>query len=439
MRQNAKNNILTGSLWTGILFFAIPMAMTNILQQLFNSVDVAVVGRFCGSRALAAVGSTGTIVNLYITIFSGLAVGVNVVFSRMIGEGDERGLREKIPGALMVSASSGFLFLLIGVIFSKPLLTVMGTPEDILDKAIVYLRIYMLGSVFRMVYQFGAAILRARGDTRRPMICLTATGVLNVFLNLFFVLAMSMEVSGVAIATVISDAVSMLLLLWLISKDYPGMQWGKGTDRNLLTSILHNGVPAAVQGMLFNVANIIIQTGINSLGSTAVAASTVALNLEVFTYYMIMGFANASMTWNSQNAGAGNYIRCRKATGCSLILGAVCTYLMCGSFAIFRVPLTGLYTADAAVIALAAHRILILQSLEGINMCTEIFASAIRGLGKPFLPTIMAVIFTCGFRIVWMIGVFPHWQVYDALIAIYPLTWAATALAVAIAYFRIRP
>lgn len=437
MGKNSENTILTGSLWKGILFFALPMAFTNILHQLFNSVDVAVVGRFCGSMALAAVGSTGTIVNLYITIFSGLALGVNVVFSRMIGEGDESGLERNIPLALLISLISGMIFLLIGVIFSKMLLTVMGTPEDILGRADLYLRIYMMGSVFRMVYQFGAAILRAKGDTKRPMICLMITGIINVLLNLFFVLVLQMEVSGVAIATVISDAISMMMLIMMIKKDYPGLKPGVPQDFKLLFAILNNGIPAALQGMLFNVANIIIQTGINSLGSTAVAATTVALNMEVFAYYMIMGFANASMTWNSQNMGAGNYKRCRQATRWSFLLGIVFVYLMCLCFVIFRFSLAGLYTSDNAVIELAARRILILQLLEGINLCTEVFASTIRGRGIPYLPTVLTVIFTCMLRVSWMLFVFPKWHVYDALITIYLVSWSITALSMVIAYILI--
>lgn len=439
-KKTASEEILNGVLWKNILIFALPLAMTNIVQQLFNSVDVAVVGQFCGSEALAAVGSTGCVVNLYITIFSGLAVGANVVLSRMIGENRKEELRAAIITAMLFSVLAGIFFLVIGEFGTRPLLELMGTPENILDQAVLYLRIYVAGSIFRMVYNFEAAIFRAGGDTKKPMYCLIGAGILNVFLNLFFVLVLHMNVAGVAIATVISDAVSAGLLFFLLirEKSEIRLHLQGGMEMNVVSQILGNGVPAALQGMLFNIANIIIQSGINTLGAETVAATTVALNFEVFAYYMIMGFANASMTFNSQNYGAGNLKRCEQATRWSLGLGMICTYILCGVFVIFRYFFCELYTSDPEVMQLAAYRIFILQLLEGINLLTEVFAATLRALGKPMLPTLLAVIFTCLIRVGWILFVFPQHQTFSTLVLVYPVTWTATAVSMVIAYLCVK-
>lgn len=440
-KKNASEEILNGVLWKNILIFALPLAMTNIVQQLFNSVDVAVVGQFCGSEALAAVGSTGCVVNLCITIFSGLAIGANVVLSRMIGENRKGELKRAITTAMFFSLLAGIIFLTIGEIGARPLLEIMGTPENILEQAVLYLRIYIAGSIFRMVYNFEAAIFRAGGDTKKPMYCLLGAGILNVFLNLFFVLAFHMGVVGVAIATVISDAVSAGLLFFLLTKEKSEIRLHIESiemEMDVVAQILGNGVPAALQGMLFNIANIIIQSGINALGADTVAATTVALNFEVFAYYMIMGFANASMTYNSQNYGAGNLKRCVQATRWCLFLGMICTYILCGAFVVFRYFFCDLYTSDPTVIQLAAYRIFVLQLLEGINLLTEVFAATLRALGKPMLPTILAVIFTCLIRVGWILFIFPLHHTFSTLVLVYPVTWSATAISMIIAYLWVK-
>ncbi len=314
-----KLDLRQGILWKQILLFSLPIAATSMLQQLFNSADVAVVGRFSAQKelALAAVGSTTSIVNLYITIFTGLAVGANVVIARYLGAGEEGEVRKAVHTSLVAAVVSGAALLVVGQLSAGPLLLWMDTPQDILPLARQYLRIYLLGAIFQMVYNFEAAILRASGDTRRPLLCLLLSGGVNVGLNLLFVIGLHLDVAGVALATVIADVVGAALLWVCLRRETGAIRVEPALlrpDRKLLRAILYIGIPAAVQGMMFNIANVIIQAGINRLGSQVVAASTIGVTAEIFVYYLLNSFGQASMTFTGQNYGAGDLGRCRRAT-----------------------------------------------------------------------------------------------------------------------------
>ncbi len=434
-----KLDLRQGILWKQILLFSLPIAATSMLQQLFNSADVAVVGRFSAQKelALAAVGSTTSIVNLYITIFTGLAVGANVVIARYLGAGEEGEVRKAVHTSLVAAVVSGAALLVAGQLSAGPLLLWMDTPQDILPLARQYLRIYLLGAVFQMVYNFEAAILRASGDTRRPLLCLLLSGGVNVGLNLLFVIGLHLDVAGVALATVIADVVGAALLWVCLRRETGAIRVEPALlrpDRKLLRAILYIGIPAAVQGMMFNIANVIIQAGINRLGSQVVAASTIGVTAEIFVYYLLNSFGQASMTFTGQNYGAGDRGRCRRATRWCLVLGG----LLSEVFALLLVAagwsFAGLYTTEPAILALALVRLRWVLPFELFNTVIEVLSGTLRGLGYSFVPTILCAIFVCGLRILWVAFVFPLHPTFQGLLLVYPVSWLAAGGALAAAY-----
>lgn len=438
-----KNDLRQGVLWKQILLFALPIAATSMLQQLFNSADVAVVGRFSAHRelALAAVGSTTSIVNLYITIFTGLAVGANVVVARLIGAEEEEKAQRAVHTALVLSVIFGFAMMGIGECMAGPLLEWMDTPEDIIGLAKQYLQIFLLGAVFQMVYNFEAAILRANGDTRRPLTCLIFSGALNVVLNLIFVIFCGLEVAGVALATVIADGVGAGLLWYYLRRETGPIRVEPALlrmDRKLLGNLLYIGVPAAIQGMMFNIANVIIQSGINRLGSQVVAASTIGVTAEIFVYYLINSFGQASMTFTSQNYGAGNLHRCRSATRWCSLLGILSSEAFALLLVAFGLPFAALYTPEHAIALLAVTRMTWVLPFEIFNTIIEILSGTLRGLGYSFVPTILCAVFVCGLRIVWVAFVFPLMPTFQGLLLVYPASWVAADAALIVAYWVLK-
>ncbi len=435
-----ENQLLTGNIWKQVLLFALPIAATSILQQIFNSTDTAVVGRFASSQALAAVGSTAPVANLCITILTGLAVGANVRIAYSIGAGDQETVRKGVSTAMIIAVISGVLLTVLGEIFTRPLLEIMNTPEDVIELAIQYLRIYFLGIVFLMIYNFEAAILRASGDSKKPLYCLLFSGVLNLGFNLLFVIVFRMGVRGVALGTLIADAVNAILLLYFLIKgnslvrlDLKELHYDHNTGKRILAI----GIPAALQGMMFNIANIIVQTGLNGLGSDVVAASTIGLNAEIFVYYMLSAFGQAAVTFNGQNLGAGNIRRCRQSTRVSLILGIIFVAILSGAFMIFAKPFAGIFSTDDMIISVAALRIRIILSCEIINVTEEILSGALRGLGHSTSPAVLSGIFICGTRILWVLFVFPMHHTFAWLLYVYPISWIINTIAILTAYFYV--
>ena len=429
--MKGTHDLRHGVLWKQILLFALPIAATSMLQQLFNSADVAVVGQFSAQKelALAAVGSTSSIVNLYITIFTGLAVGANVVIARLIGAEEEGEVRKAVHTSLVVAVLCGAVLMVVGECLAGPLLRWMDTPENIIHLARQYLQIYLLGAIFQMVYNFEAAILRANGDTRRPLLCLLLSGGVNVVLNLVFVLLFHMDVAGVALATVIADGVGAGLLWHYLRRETGPIRVEPALlrlDRKLLRGILYIGIPAAIQGMMFNIANVIIQSGINRLGSDVVAASTIGVTAEIFVYYLLNSFGQASMTFNGQNYGAGNLRRCRSATRWCLLL------------VVFGLPFAGIYTSDAGIALLALTRMRWVLPFQLFNMVIEVMSGTLRGLGYSFVPTILCAVFVCGLRILWVAFVFPLMPTFQGLLLVYPASWLAAGAAVTVAYWALK-
>ena len=436
-----KIDILHGSIWDKVLAFALPLAATSVLQQLFNSVDVAVVGQFSGSKALAAVGSTSPITSLFITIFVGLSIGTNVVISRFLGAQNDKQVKKSVHTSLVLSVISGIIIALIGELIAKWLLVMMSTPAEVLDQALLFLRITFIGMIFLTIYNFESAVLRASGDTKRPLYCLLISGVINISLGLFFVVICKLDVAGVALATLIADATSALLLLIILIKEKGALKVSfkdLQIDSRITKEILFTGIPAAIQGMLFNIANIIIQSGINSLGADVVAASTVGLNFEIYIYYLITGFAQASITFNSQNYGAKNYKRCIQSTRWCMGLGFIFTMLLSGIFILFSHTFAGIFTSDQAIIELATIRMRYILAFEFLNMTIEIMSGSLRGLGNPMISTILCVIFVCGVRLFYMFVIFPHYNTFNMLLIIYPISWATASASIVSAYFVVK-
>ena len=430
-----------GALWSKILIFALPLAASSILQQLFNSVDTAVVGRFASSQALAAVGSNGSLISLMINLFIGISLGSNVVIAHYIGERSEQNIQSAIHTAIVVALLSGFFVMILGQFIARPVLLLMGTPEDVIELAVLYLRIYLIGMPFIMLYDFGSSILRSTGDSRRPLYSLIVAGVVNTLLNLVLVIVFHMGVAGVAIATVISNVVSSGIVMYILLHESEPIQLNVHKlkiNPKELKKILAIGIPAGLQGMMFSIANVCIQSTINSFGSAAIAGSAAALNYEFFSYFMVNAFAQAAVTFTSQNYGAGKYDRCKRIFCISMLLSLVSCGLLSGVFVIGRDFFLRLYTTDEAVLVFANQRILIATTLELLTSIYEISAGAMRGLGHSLLPAIITFLGSCVLRLIWIATACRMVHEFWVLMIIYPISWVVTGIAMMIAYYCIR-
>lgn len=432
-RESGGIDMLHGPLLQKIFLVALPLAASSILQQLFNSADVAVVGRFAGSQALAAVGSNGPVINLFLNLFVGLAVGANVIIARYIGQHREEEVHEAVHTAIAVALASGVILMVMGVVAAGWILELMNTPDDVIALAAVYLRIYFLGMPFIMLYNFGAAILRSKGDTKRPLYSLIVSGVVNVALNLVLVIVFRLGVAGVAIATVTANGISAGIVVWFLMHEERmfRLEWRSiAVKKEHLGRIFLIGAPAGLQGMVFSLSNICIQTAINGFGSNASAGSSAALNFEYFSYFVISAFAQTAVTFVSQNYGAGEYRRCRKAFRCSIFLGMSICAAMCAVFLLARQYVIRFYTDDPAVIEYAVTRMMLVCTLECLTGVYEISGAALRGMGRSLFPALLTVLGSCVFRIVWIYTVFAKWHSYEVLMLVYPVSWIITGAAV---------
>ena len=383
--KKAGMDMTQGTIWNKILLFALPLAASSMLQQLFNSVDTAVVGRFASSEALAAVGSNGSLISLMINLFIGISLGANVVIAKYIGQKSEENVQAAVHTAIVVALISGVFVMIFGQLIAKPVLTLMGTPDDVIDLAVQYLRIYLLGMPFIMLYDFGSSILRSIGDSKRPLYSLIAAGIINTGLNLLLVIVFQMSVAGVAIATVISNLTSASIVMYILMHETSVIRIDRKQLKIVpkeLKKILVIGIPAGLQGMMFSIANVCIQSAINSFGSDAIAGSAAALNYEFFAYFVVNAFAQATVTFTSQNFGAGEPKRCRKIFHTSMVLSLVCCGLLSLVFVVWRNFFLQIYTTDPAVLLYAKQRIVIATTLECLTSVYEISAGAMRGLAQ---------------------------------------------------------
>ncbi len=430
--------MLHGPLGKNIVLFSLPIAASSILQQLFNSADTAVVGRFDNARALAAVGTNGEIISLFVSLFTGLSIGANVLIASYIGMGEKKRIEEAIHTVITIALLSGVLMLVIGQGIAKPLLQMIDTPEDVLDLAVEYLRLYFLGSPFLMLYNFGAAILRAKGDTKRPLYALLFSGAVNVVLNLFFVIACHMSVAGVALATDISTAISALMVMRCLQmEDEPfRFRWRKlSFRRDYCSRVFAIGLPAGVQGAVFCFSNVFIQAAINSFGSNAVAGAAAALNFEYFSYYMIQAFAQAATTFISQNWAAGERGRCRRIFWLTMVMGAVFGGFISVPLVLFRETAIRLYSTDPEVIRYACVRIMAVLIAEPLCVIFEVPAAALRGMGRSMMPAVETILGTVVFRLIWVGTIFRHWRSFRVLFLVYPVSWIVTGGILLVSYW----
>ncbi len=435
-----QTDMLHGPLFKKMLMFALPLALSSILQQLFNSADIAVVG-FAGSEAQAAVGGNNSVVSLLINLFVGISVGANVVISNYIGQGRKKSVQDAVHTVVIISLISGFVILILGQFIAPPLLMLMDTPENVIDLAVLYLRIYFAGMPFIMFYNFGSAILRSVGDTAKPVYCMMASGVLNIGLNLLLVLVFHMGVAGVGIATLVSNAVSAAaMLVFLLRADelirlHPRKLRIK---KNHLLKVIKIGVPAGIQGMVFSLSNVIIQSQINSFGSDAVAGSADAINFEFFTYFITSAVGQTVVTFIGQNYGAGLYDRCKKIFRVGMLMGLIGTGTLGLTFVALREYVILFFTADPQVIHFSLIRMLHVETFIMLPVTYEVAAGAMRGMGYSLLPAILTIIGTCALRFVWVYTVFPLQNTFELLMDVYPATWVVTGISVVAAYFIVR-
>ncbi len=437
--KTTEMNMLHGPLAGKLLLFTLPIALGSMIQQLFNAADTAVVGRFDSESALAAVGTNTEVIALIVTISSGLSLGVNVLVADRIGQGKTKEVPAAVQTAMLLAVLIGVGGSLLGQVIAAPLLHLIQTPADIFAAAELYLRIYMMGYPFLLLYDFGASALRARGDSQYPFFALLVSGAANVVLNLVFVVVFRMGVAGVASATGVSTMLSAWMVLHRLRKE--GVLRcsfrKRGSAPKTIGEILKTGFPAAVQGAVFCFANIFVQASVNSFGATAIAGSTIAMNFEYFTYYIITAFGQTATTFTSQNHAAGQIQRCRQILWLCLGISVVCSSVPIFMIAAFRSFFSGLFTTETAVIESAAVRILCILLFEPICNLYEIPAGALRGSGYALYPAISTVIGTCVFRILWICTVFRAEPTLQMLYHAFPLSWIATILLVDIGYLVI--
>lgn len=439
--KKKQMDMIHGPMFYKILFFALPLAASSILQQLFNSADVAVVGRFAGSTALAAVGGNSPVINLLINMFVGLSIGANVIIANFIGQGREDKVKEAVHTVMSVALISGVSLLVIGIIIAKPILLMINTPSEVINLAVLYLRIYFLGMPFVMVYNFGAAILRSTGETRKPLYCLIISGIINILLNLLLVIVFHLSVAGVAIATVIADGVSAFLVVYFLSHSDDAIRLNireLSLNKEIVVKVIKIGAPAGLQGVVFSLSNVFIQSAINGFGTHAMAGSSAGLNYEYFTYYMINAFNQTAVTFTSQNYGAKDLERCKRAFRISLVTGMALTLVMSFIFVGATDFFAGIYTNDPVAIKYAIIRMKHVTLLECLTGVYEISGGALRGMGHSLLPALLTVIGSCGFRVVWLYTVFKVVPTFTMLMNVYPVTWVITGTMVMTSYLIIR-
>ncbi len=447
MRKRDKNKIdmLNGSIWNKLPAFALPVAATAILEQLFNASDIAVVGNFAGeykTAAVAAVGANSPVIGLIVNMFIGISLGANVVIANAIGRSNKNAVKRAVHTSILIALVGGVAVAIIGELLAGKVLGMLNVPEDVLPLAIQYFRIYLIGLPVILLYNFEAAIFRSIGETKIPLLALAASGVLNVILNLFFVIVLGLNVEGVAIATVVSNAVSSAILFIVLlrtDKDIKVEIKELKFDFLSFRNIMKIGMPAGLQSAVFAISNIIIQSAINSLGTVVIAASSAAYNVEIFAYDVLNSFTQACTTFVGQNYGAGKIKRCKKVLALSLVedtaasLAAIGIVLVSGRF------LLSIFNSNPEVIEIGYSRLVIVLSAYIFCMLYEMFSGYLRGFGISLVPAILTTIGVCGIRIFWIEFVFPRVPEFTTIMTVYPVSLSATALLNFIALLIYKP
>ncbi len=443
MSKTYSIDMCNGSILPKLLKFAIPLMCSSILQLLFNAADVVVVGQCCGDNSLAAVGSTTSLINLLTNLFIGLSVGANVLVARYYGAKEKKHLHEVVHTAVALSLISGVILTIFGVIFTRQILVWMQTPEDVLDLATVYLRIYFSGMMATMLYNFCSSILRAVGDTKRPLYYLLFAGVVNVVLNLFFVIVCGMDVAGVGLATVISQFISAgLIVRCLMREQAPYRLFVRNIHlyTKYVGKILRIGLPAGLQGTVFSLSNVVIQSSINSFGSVIMAGNAAAGSVEGFVYMAMNAFHQAAVSFVSQNVGAGRFDRINKIAIRTMLCVIVTGVVMGGLTVLFGPQLLGFYSNESNVIDVGMVRLQIVCGVYFLCGMMDVMVGILRGLGYSVMPMIVSLIGACGLRLMWIFTIFQIEEYHTPLMLYmsYPVTWTITVIVHIICFFIVR-
>lgn len=446
MKTEQKTNkyeidMCNGSIMDKLISFSLPLMLSGILQLLFNAVDIIVVGRYTGSEALAAVGSTTALINMFVNLFIGISLGANVLAARFFATGQEKEMSETVHTAITLALISGVAVGFLGVFAAKGALTLMDTPDNVLQQAVLYMRIYFLGMPFFMTYNYGAAILRAVGDTKRPLYFLVISGVTNATLNLFLVIRFHMGVAGVAIATVISQCISSVLVLRCLHNSTGSyrLQFSKlGMKGSYVRQIFQVGIPAGIQSVIINFSNVLLQSSVNSFGSIAMAGYTAANNILGFLYVSVNSITQACMSFTSQNYGVRKFDRMDKVLKECLFLTVVTASVLGGGAYLIGDKLLYIYTKNPEVVSCGVEIMLYTTVTYFLCGIMDLFPGALRGMGHSAVPMVLSVIGTVGTRIVWIYMVFPKHRALDFLFLTYPASWILTIVMQVICFYLVR-
>lgn len=430
-----------GTIMDKLVSFSLPLMLSGILQLMFNAVDIIVVGRFAGSQALAAVGSTTALINMFVNLFMGISLGTNVLAARFFAAGKDRQMSETVHTSIAFAAISGIVMVFVGIFFSKFALELMATPADVIEQSTLYMRIYFLGMPFFMLYNYGAAILRAVGDTKRPLIFLIISGVINAVLNMILVIVFHLAVAGVAIATVFSQMISCILVLRCLYRSEGSYQFRfsklmlKGC---YLKQIFQVGVPAGIQSTVINFSNVLLQSSVNSFGSIAMAGYTAANNILGFLFVSVNSVTQACMSFTSQNYGVRKWKRMDKILVDCMILSMIVALVLGGGSYIFGSQILRIYTENEEVIRCGMEILSYTTLTYFLCGFMDLFPGAMRGMGFSAAPMLLSIVGTVGTRIVWIFGIFPRYRSLSVLFISYPVSWILTIAMQVVCFFIVR-
>ena len=437
--KSYEMDMCSGPLPGKIIRFAIPLMLSSILQLLFNAADVIVVGQFAGSTSLAAVGSTGALINLLTNIFLGLSIGTNVLVARYYGAHQDQNIQDTIHTSMMIAILGGLILILVGCTLTRPLLELMGTPLDVIDKSVIYMRILFIGCPFMMVYNFGSAILRAVGDSKRPLYFLIACCLTNVLLDLLFVVGLGMGVAGAAVATVLSQVVSVILTFGALMRSKECFRFSfkeLRMDMNLLKSMLRIGLPVGLQSTMYSISNILVQSSINGFGTDVIAAWTAVGKVDSIFWMAINAFGIAVTTFAGQNFGAGKYDRVHKCVRVSMGMAMGMTIVLSGLLLLTERFTLGLFCRDAEVLAYGEKMMFYMVTFYFTYVPIEVLSGAIKGAGDSLRPMIITLLGICVLRVAWVLLMVPIWHNLFTLSISYPISWLTTAIIFIIYYFK---
>ena len=434
-------DMCNGTIMDKLVSFSLPLMLSEILQLMFNAVDIIVVGRFAGSQALAAVGSTTALINMFVNLFMGISLGTNVLAARFFAAGKDRQMSETVHTSIAFAAISGIVMVFVGIFFSKFALELMATPADVIEQSTLYMRIYFLGMPFFMLYNYGAAILRAVGDTKRPLIFLIISGVINAVLNMILVIVFHLAVAGVAIATVFSQMISCILVLRCLYRSEGSYQFRfsklmlKGC---YLKQIFQVGVPAGIQSTVINFSNVLLQSSVNSFGSIAMAGYTAANNILGFLFVSVNSVTQACMSFTSQNYGVRKWKRMDKILVDCMILSMIVALVLGGGSYIFGSQILRIYTENEEVIRCGMEILSYTTLTYFLCGFMDLFPGAMRGMGFSAAPMLLSIVGTVGTRIVWIFGIFPRYRSLSVLFISYPVSWILTIAMQVVCFFIVR-